>query len=122
MKYELDKQLKDAGFPVSKEPHCGGCECDLISGDITLSELIEVCVKDMTARNIWQNTDRFHFFELAPNLNLSGEIDAIGKVAEWRATWSTGNSLDDVGWINNYFGTTPTEAVAKLWLALNEHK
>ncbi|MFP5261020.1 MAG: hypothetical protein ACLGJB_03840 [Blastocatellia bacterium] len=131
--YDLAKQLKDAGF-LFQETHSEAVigkrllDNMFVFGDgksyyePTLSELISECVEYMVARNTWQNMDRFHFFELAPNINVSGEIDLIGKVYEWRATWSTGSSLDDIDWSRNFFGKTPEEAVAKLWLLLHGRK
>ena len=39
---------------------------------------------------------------------------------EWGVGWSRGLSLDHIRVRDNYFGKTPNEAVARLWLALNE--
>ena len=110
--YELAKRLKDAGFPLemsheSWEIRCkNGIKKQLLSpyfvfieGDNysipTLSELIEACGED------------FHCLVHV----IDGEIDSD------REFWSAGKGALVKDWSN---GSTPEEAVAMLWLALNQ--
>lgn len=135
MNYSLALELKNAGFPQNKDGDGTFlCECSHLSKDPeaktvlgdtherayvpTLEELIEACVSQMVSINKWG--DNLNFFELSPNINSSGDLDKIGKISEWRATWSIGISLDFIKISKNYFGSTPSEAVARLWLALNK--
>jgi hypothetical protein len=97
MDYELAKQLKDAGFP-QKEPNAFVGIVNASQGDEhgrayfpTLEELLEAC------------GDR--------ELVLSKRIVEADKEYEWRAVVPYPNPVG--------FGSTPTEAVARLWLALN---
>lgn len=102
--YELAKKLKDAGFPqtvpytshnfkTSDQNKIGGTyEACVVP---TLSELIEAC------------GDRFHC--LIHELN--GGIDSN------REFWSAGYNEYAKDWQT---GQTPEEAVAMLWLKLNE--
>ncbi len=95
MNYELAKELKDAGFPHHKKGmHHLGCRGLFANNEqvcsITLEELIEACG------------------------NKFGDLTLINT--------GTGDC-----WFANSYGlpaktasTTPTEAVAKLWLALNK--
>lgn len=90
MTYELLKQLKDAGFPQNNHYYC---RQDGIISDVsipTLSELIEVCGGN--------------FYSLYRH-----------KKDKWQAhsnsdQWDT--EITD--------GSTPEEAVAKLWLEVNK--
>ncbi len=104
MTYELAKELKDAGFPQKERGDCvhnsnteWGTSCDCFStGDYayvpTLSELIEAC----------GSNDAFVLFRR--------EIDGV-----WTASGSEGKTND-----SDKEGSTPEEAVARLWLALNK--
>jgi hypothetical protein len=101
--YELDKQLKDAGFPQEKKDgHYYTEKSAIINAGIrvvdpvscyapTLSELIEACGNKVKQIRLWCN---FLRKEYAIQLDEQG--------------------LDDVTWY-----PTPEEAVAKLWLALH---
>lgn len=102
---ELAKQLKDAGFPfielatkaVNGRPSCLFCGQSFIEIDKTwfmnptLSELIEAC------------GERFGSLQLA----VSKDPD---NHRYWRAV--------ELGNTGGELGSTPDEAVAKLWLAL----
>jgi len=106
MNYELAKQLKDAGFPQIKNlrtfpPGCshwgtkdhpvGDISCECWISDPTLEELIEAC------------GDNFEFLvKRSPTMNPF-----------WEAYMRNGESLCGGG-------QTPIEAVAHLWLALNQ--
>jgi len=97
MKYELAKQLKNAGFP--KE----GFELNKMWGATdnehrncpTLSELIEACVTNKEERCIYR-------------------IDYDWFEKQWEASAGTADK-HFAG-----YGSTPEEAVANLWLNLNK--
>ena len=101
MTYELAKELKEAGFPehVFDGEHCKR-DCWLRDGIgrkehlhcPSLSELIEACGKDFYS------------------VNQNATSDGKGWSAE---SWSIGDIET---------GTTPEEAVARLWLALQPTK
>jgi len=103
MNYELAKQLKDAGF--SQELKHGtmidGEDCDVCGNHVyyvpTLSELIEACGEERTIRiqSYWEGND------------LRWQADTCGNFAPWDNA-----HVSEVG-------STPEEAVARLWLALN---
>jgi hypothetical protein len=117
LSYELAKELKDAGFecvqhtshregslcgrPEAVHDKCNDWECHLEYleyPDPTLSELIEA----------------FDFCESF----LLKKKDTGYKVQEgekWCATYSHSGELND--WVH---GSSPEEAVARLWLALNK--
>lgn len=113
MKYELAKELKEAGFPytrrntISNQIRNGEWELanhlqrvDTTWVEPTLSELIEACGIEF---NILQNAS-----------------DDFGKSA-WLANY--GRDETEYGKrITNITetGSTPEEAVAKLWIALNK--
>jgi hypothetical protein len=91
MSYELAKELKDAGFPKLQ----GYADGYVMMNDAlwpTLSELIEAC-----------KLDRF-VLQVSHGKWIAGE-------------WP-GNDLEPGGCRGK--GSTPEEAVAKLWLTLHE--
>lgn len=103
--YELAKQLKDAGFPKKIEEYtiCDKCNypCPPISnhGYPTLSELIEECRKSKD------------------NIDFCLRDFSTGDNSEWIC----GNYMPyEHDWIEYSTGSTPEEAVAKLWLELNK--
>lgn len=104
MNYELAKELKDAGFPqgtkvISNAKKCENPNC-LKGHDAfchsayppTLEELIEAC--------------GYKFYSL---------VYAMDN--DWRCF-----SERDGDYVNTADGKTPTEAVARLWLALNQQR
>lgn len=107
MNYGLAKQLKDAGFP--QKAYKGAVsyvakqlciqiddEIKTVSTDVfvpTLEELIEACGEDFYHLESWNGGD-----------------------GDWKCAGS--NSKQSTVCIT--FGSTPTEAVARLWLALNK--
>ena len=117
--YELALELKQAGFPLSEYPETligiRGSEPLKLKGIIqepTLSELIEACGET----------------RIAPNLNTKEQkpikhLFRLGVGDEWFAEYEFYEShlihnitkLPIIG-----FGETPEEAVARLWLKLNE--
>ncbi len=94
MNYELALQLKEAGFPQKGKGHFETTKLDEPYYIPTLSELIEAC-----------EDDNFHL--------LSGSI--VGAYIEWQAYTGFARMPKHIG-----VGTSPEEAVAKLWLALNK--
>jgi hypothetical protein len=118
--HELAKELKEAGFPQAGK---GTSYVDLSSKDSfyvpTLEELLEACVELMKPKGPLPS--ELNSFDLYPNLNTntSGGGKAVSDSEEWGVGWSHGSSPDHIQVRNNYFGKTPDEAVARLWLALN---
>ncbi len=94
MNYELVKELKDAGFPLTHhEGECKRNDCyepQLCQSVPTLSELIAACGGN--------------FYTLT-----------LGLLSEWTA-YGAHYNLEKVHGI----GSTPEEAVARLWLVLNK--
>ena len=92
MNYELCKQLKDAGFPQKDRPFCVSTE-------------MEIDEKGEQVRCYMPS--------------LSELIEACGKEFDYLRDWSeywlavSGGGLEGQG-------STPEEAVTKLWLALNK--
>lgn len=99
MNYELARQLKDAGYPQDERLSANGVFWDSETNTTvcfpTLRELIYAC------------NDKF--FELASPVALKGAL--------WGASMALENSYipSDLS-----TGATPEEAVAKLWLRINE--
>jgi hypothetical protein len=97
MDFELAKRLKDAGFPIREETRVG-FKAFLIEEEEkwyqypTLSELIEACGSK---------------FILEVGFTASGEKGWIAHEGFWG---------------KEARGSTPEEAVARLWLALNKKK
>ena len=115
MNYELCKSLKDAGFPQENTGYC----CYYIYTDRygylesvgdqpqegfirkpSLSELIEACAEDEQTFNLF-----------------NGYL--IGKEGMWHAS-STYIVHPEHGGSLICHGSTPEEAVARLWLELNK--
>ncbi len=108
MNYELAKQLKDAGFSLNE---CELDGCSYIGGSLdedgknyhypTLEELIEACGRTI------QSGPELYYFTL------------WGEPHEWQAgftpLWKEAVYANALG-----EGSTPTEAVANLWLVLNK--
>lgn len=101
MTYELAKQLKDAGFPQNGTP------LNMVNY-ADLSELIEACGDDF--RNLEKHDEE--------EINMAAILDIDSR---WTA-YGTEKERNDkrLALIPNYFGSTPEEAVANLWLALNK--
>lgn len=125
MNYELAKQLKDAGFPQRSGFHASNAEnCNCKTKGLatschlayipTLSELIEAC------------RENFESLCRVPDGQLvNGETGkSIGVM--WRAYPSDTAYYEELKGdcqkecCGDYLASTPEEAVAKLWLALNE--
>lgn len=110
MKYELAKQLKDAGFLMPSHTDCdresgGCCRCGDDDKDLcipTLSELVLAC----------PNTKKGNPYDMDFTLRINGK--------EWAAGYT-----ELIPYEGDYFdckgnGSTPEEAVARLWLELNK--
>lgn len=106
MNYELAKQLKEAGFPQKGKGHISSkgkefkYEHIAYGDDLyfpTLSELIEVC------------GDRFGSL-----MRWSQDLSKFKK-REWLAS-------EEIDFGCKESGSTPEEAVAKLWLELNKKR
>lgn len=94
MDYKLALELKEAGFPLKKCPSCSSGNWDNCIHQYfpTLEELIEACGEDFIG--LRKNTD--------------------GTFASF-----AGNEKYPEGSCEKH-GSTPTEAVARLWLELNK--
>lgn len=110
MTYELAKQLKDAGFPQTylngwdsecKKEHTLGMATGCCGVFIpSLSELIEACGGgDFDLRSSYIRLQRYWIATLLTNDTASSG----GKIFQGKSE-----------------GSTPEEAVAKLWLELNK--
>jgi hypothetical protein len=98
MTYELAKELKDAGLDVLQHEHCNGCEYDTQHRSYhvpTLSELVEACGED------------------------SGELTLARSAGAWYGEMWDRNVMPYKR-THLVYGSTPEEAVARLWLALNK--
>ena len=97
MEYELALKLKNAGFPQIRfitQTTTGSDKITLIEGP-TLSELIEACVTNKEEKCIYRLD--YDWFE-----------------KQWEANAGTADEHF------TGYGSTPEEAVAKLWLVLNK--
>lgn len=128
MEYSLAKELKDMGFPqrtkfyyvsrqfenyrdgnvIEVEPYLryghGGWVSDVCTAAPTLSELIEVCGEDFGGLEQYSEAPADEHWEA-----MSARIWILEPKAK-------NPQFDHV-----VYGSTPTEAVARLWLALNKH-
>lgn len=111
MNYELAKELKDAGFPQwAEEPRTGA------RAYTNEREIVEY------DDGFWRNGEPVYSIPTLEEL-----IEACGDIVLWKngEQWSADffNGKDKI-YIDEYFdpnnGTTPTEAVARLWLSLNK--
>lgn len=93
MNYELAKQLRDAGF--EHNVCCETCKYPDVCEGIYLEELIEACGKGFHAVTKFNQSPNNGKWKASYAGEFSGETTYQGR------------------------GSTPTEAVAKLWLALN---
>lgn len=112
MNYELAKQLKEAGFPMPID------DCNFVRssaeegndeiGIPTLEELIGACPKTLDK------------YDEAFDENEQVRLTLSFEEGEWLAGY-----YEFLAYEGDYFhemgrGETPKEAVARLWLALNE--
>ncbi len=95
--YELAKALKDAGFPHTHNETCYfNITTDDVCNEITLSKLIEAC------------GDRFDYLVHTKGTRKSGWYAEAGLVHQ-------GGGMD-----GECIVSTPEEAVANLYIALNK--
>jgi hypothetical protein len=97
MLYELAKELKDAGFPQKEGKYATSWEPPDSAYLPTLEELIEAC------------GERFNVLRSVHNHQ--------GNIIEWVASAESGFDRKAEKLVVH---PTPTEAVARLWLALNK--
>lgn len=103
MDYELAKQLREAGFQNTKYKTI--IECMRIS----LSELIEAC------------GDGFEWLGLYKAEPYGYKDDEFFNKDKWVCgKWEDSGCSEGSYFIEETFGSTPEEAVAKLWLELNK--
>ena len=109
MNYELAQELKDAGFPNIKDlQHRQGREFILPDGSVSVYSLGDA-----------QNVDAW-FIPILEEL-----IEACGKKCDQlvayhnKGAWNAISEKDSDGFFKSASGKTPTEAVARLWLALH---
>lgn len=112
--YELAKQLKNAGFPQksvqSKDCLEGDFDCKDCGSHLVynppLSELIEACMnRDKCILELNSDTDYINF-----------EIHYVAHEFKWETSIRTDGGEES----DTCNGSTPEEAVAKLWLELNK--
>lgn len=103
MNYELAKQLKEAGFPLTptSSQESPQLETDLVIDHVryqypTLSELIKACPKEING----------YYFNLSANSQ-----GWIAVYEQWESEFIETLTSE---------GKTPEEAVARLYLALNK--
>ena len=115
MEYELALKLKNAGFPVEENGnkfYCNGNLCGRNYDDCyeeivripTLSELIEACGEE--------------FGELVRCNDY--EIKPMWRAYPTREAFNESDNDCEVDCCGYETGSTPEEAVAKLWLAINK--
>lgn len=111
MNYELAKELKEAGFPARcSHTYCPDNEqhpykgCDEVI-EPSLSELIAEC------------GESFEYLEYSKRgTEDSSNTHWLEKKGRWTAASSDDNGITT----EDEQGHTPSEAVARLWLALNK--
>ena len=128
MNYELAKKLKDAGFPQNKEalkypPYKAGDDTSQMEAvySPTLEELIEEC------ENWWWEQDSNEFIEKygnMPTIHFSLTHSQVEKSSYWVAclgmeTYERIENPENVHDLGGG-GYSPQEAVANLWLKLNQ--
>lgn len=119
MNYETAKKLKEAGFP-KKHFYIGDKTTPYLQYTRpTIYELISACGDEFVGvRNFKAELIRTHGKEKGLKY-FNGGYDTT---KEWIAdsTRQTESDEGTIGWISEG-GSTPEEAVAALWLALNNH-
>lgn len=101
MDYKLALSLRDAGFPFTRKLCAHPCEGTCFP---TLSELIEACPK-------------WHEIKGSPRITYAFTLQ--GESPEWIAGYCY---LSEKHFQISEKGSTPEEAVALLWIALNSKK
>lgn len=106
--YELAKELKDAGFP-SKNPYNNHY---WHNGKVESYQEVDDWAENYIG--VWDNA--YEIFTLSELLEACGERFyslTYDSVVKWCC-----NAYPTTDY--NHFGSTPEEAVARLWLALNK--
>jgi len=117
LEYKLAKQLKDKGYP--QNPQCGHCSSDCggtvdnVDGSVyipTLEELIEACVSlNKKQKKYWSISFGF------PTTDEDSAMEKKDYVIHFQWVRGEGRVGSD-----SIRSSIPTEAVAKLWIKLNE--
>lgn len=128
MNYELAKELKDAGFPLSvcDAPDCHYQQLDDFAyfHSPTLSELIDACgEKHYIAKHepIEVNPKRDETTATAQQSSRVMEYRNFALFGYPGAKWIAGFGLEGQLYDLKGEGTTPEEAVARLYLALKNN-
>jgi hypothetical protein len=114
MTYELAKQLKDAGFVVGD---FGGVRC-IHTGDKYPRMTASITCSDASGQQDGTHCERVYF----PTLYELIEACSDDFYSLWRSQtgeWRAAKSDDEPNFSN---GSTPEEAVARLWLSLHSPK
>ena len=115
MDYELAKSLKDAGFP-SKYPTVVITAPFEGSTHVTMDEQIRAVTKSLRESVPLPALDELIFACGDCGFEMEQCYDPKRGFTGWRAVSDYG--VDD--WTHEGHGKTPSEAVARLWLALNK--
>jgi hypothetical protein len=109
MNYELAQELKDAGFPNIKDlQHRQGREFILPNGSVPVYSLGDA-----------QNIKDWFIPILEELIEACGEKFDRLVAHHDRGAWDATSEKDSDGFFKSASGKTPTEAVARLWLALH---
>ncbi len=119
MNYELVKHLKDAGFPQND---CGNSKF-IMPGDIIWQNETDgpYCINSNRKWNedTYKEEDCAYFPTLSELIEVCGDKFYCLKRSQGvsRFIWMAESNDDEpIAWL----GSTPEEAVANLWLALND--
>lgn len=122
MTYELAKQLKDAGFPFN----FGNTEIldsmpPFYSFDKypTLEELIEACGDDLSSVGRYLEDDCAWRADMSEDAFARWEKQLEERHIDTKEVAFYGCGIQECCGYET--GSTPAEAVARLWLALNKH-
>ena len=106
MDYELDKRLKEAGFP--QKPQFGDYEFRIVGNRMLLHGITKEENIDQKNKNIFRVPTLEELIEACGN-----NFYSLSNSAYWIVD-SNKEGIEDI------YGNTPSEAVANLWLALNK--
>ncbi len=96
MNYELAKRLKDAGFPFEE---CSLTDCSYVGPSLD-----------------GDNGKNYHYPTLEELIEACGDEFDFLHMTPTRGSWACHSQSNEAFGA----GSTPTEAVARLWLALNK--
>lgn len=113
MKYELLKQLKEAGFPIKTMGELIG---DRPNTDVLVCYRTVVVIKDILDSNNLVEPPLSELIEACGDNFIS--LDS--PIVETNTQWSAVGMFRDDRLYRKTEGSIPEEAVAKLWLELNK--